>query len=99
MASKTLNVNMTNTIATIQSSHPWHKIWLEINVSLFVTGGDPPHPPTPTSLTKMLHYNKISPMSQKETKGRLIVAFFISSVTQLKWEAVVNRLDYLHYMH
>lgn len=38
-------------------------------------------------------------MSQKETKGRLIVAFSISSVTQLKWEAVVNRLDYLHYMH
>lgn len=38
-------------------------------------------------------------MSQKETKGRLIVTFSISSVTQLKWEAVVNRLDYLHYMH
>lgn len=50
-------------------------------------------------LTKTLHYNKISPVSQKETKGRLIVAFFISSVTQLKWESVVNRLDYLHYMH
>lgn len=61
--------------------------------SIFFTCYDPP------TLTKMLHCNKISPMSQKETKGRLIVAFSLSSVTQLKWQAVVNRLDYLHYMH
>lgn len=84
MASKTLNVNMTTTITTIQSSHLWDKIWLEINASPFFTWCDPP------TLTKMLHYNKITPMSQKETKGRLIVAFSISSVTQLKWEAAVN---------
>lgn len=57
------------------------------------------HGVIPLLWQKMLHYNKITPMSQKETKGRLIVAFSISSVTQLKWEAVVNQLDYLHYMH
>lgn len=86
---------MNNPITAIQLSHLWDKIRLERNASPFFTCCDPP-PPT---LTKMLHYNKISPMSQKQTKGRLIVAFSISSVTQLKWEAVVNRLDYLHYMH
>lgn len=35
--------------------------------------------------TKMLIWTNISPMTQKETKSRLIVTFSISSVTQLKW--------------
>lgn len=47
------------------------------------------HTVPPMLTKKMLHYNKISPVSQNETKGRLIVAFSVS-VTQLKWDAVVN---------
>lgn len=45
---------------------------------------------TPKLTKKLLHYSKISPMSQNETKGRLIVALSVSSVTELKWDTVVN---------